>query len=116
MAPKLGNVEIEASLGKQRGEFRTQPAGRFVRFVDRVPQNIAHLFFHAPPISPGAALQPCLNPTFNITHHKLRHCLCSQENDIMISRPANGDQEPLDRRLGHRPKLQTTYVASAPAA
>jgi len=70
---KFWNVGVETSVGKQRGYFRTQSSRGNISFVDRISQNIPHLFFHAPTIPPGAALQSILNAVLHIPNNKLRH-------------------------------------------
>jgi hypothetical protein len=73
MSTELWDVEVEAGLGKQRGDFSTQSASRNIWFVDRISQNIPHLFFHAPAVLSGAVLQTRLNPIFDFANNKLRH-------------------------------------------
>jgi hypothetical protein len=73
MPAKLGNVEVEASLGKQRGDFRAQSVGGEVLFIHCISQNVPNLLFHAPAIPPGSPLQANFDPKFDVPYYELSH-------------------------------------------
>jgi hypothetical protein len=44
-----------------------------VNVIGRIPQNVAHLFLHAAPVTPGTALEASFHTIFQIPHDKLSH-------------------------------------------
>ena len=84
MAAQFGDIEIDAGPGKQRRDFEPSPPYESLIVVHRGAQNVPDLFLHAAAVVPCAALQPRLNPVFNIAYDKLCHVQLRQ-HDIMIS-------------------------------
>src|SRR5579862_3772884 len=67
-------ARFQTDPAKQRRNLRAQSAlAPGILILGGIPQNLAHLFFHAAAMALGAPLQLCFNGVFQVAHDQLSH-------------------------------------------
>lgn len=74
MSAQLGNLKIESFASEQCRDLGTE-TDTVVALIDRVAQDVTHLFFHAAAIVCRTALQTYFHRFFQISHYELRHLI-----------------------------------------
>jgi hypothetical protein len=73
VAPQLGYLCGQTSLGKQAGYFGAEPSGGNVLLINSAAQDIADLLLHAAAVTLGAPLQLGLYRILKIADDELSH-------------------------------------------